>query len=242
MPPELAPGYFISVRTGLILRKKGAVVNEEMEALRKATTIEEPIVEPEPPAVTVEDLINYNRDHFDFDSVSSEFISQACNIFGGGILGTCCAVSDRLLTNMYHLVEQNTKNQQINFGCFMYSILQHAWNKERVKNAGVSNGFTRCIFEGKDETFKRKFQSLSSLTINGTYIFTWASHQAVIYKQFMQLLGATELYVGHNGRYPYDSNHEITIFIIDRVNSLPRFFEIHKDYLTQQYLTVNTQK
>lgn len=240
MPPELAPGYFISVRTGMILRKKGTVVNDDMEALRKSAQVEEP-THPIIPEVTVEDLINYNRDHFDFNNISTDFINSAIHIFGGGILGTCCGVSDRSLLYLDYIAS-NTVDNQIKFGCFIYSILQHGWNKARDKNAAIGNGFNAIILKDKPEDFKTKYYNMINLIINGTYIFTYATHQPLKYQAFMRLLGATEIHTGHNGRYPYDSGHDIYMYVIDRVNSLPRFFEIHKEYLTNQYLTNNNQK
>lgn len=224
----------------MILRKKGAVVNDDMEALRKSAQVEEP-TQPIIPEVTVEDLINYNRDHFDFDSISTEYINLATYIFGGGILGTCCAVSDRSLLYL-DVIASSTRENQIKFGCFIYSILQHGWNKSRTKNAPTGNGFNAIILKDKPQDFKNKYYTLSNLIINGTYIFTYASHQPSKYQEFMRLLGATEIHTGHNGRYPYDSGHDIYMYVIDRVNSLPRFFEIHKEYLTNQYLTNNNQK
>ena len=241
MPPELAPGYFISTRTGMILRKKRAAINGEMEVLRKSAKVEEPAPPPIIPEVTVEDLINYNRDHFDFDNISNDFINLATHIFGGGILGTCCAVSDRSLIYLDPITTLN-KEQQIKFGCFIYSILQHSWNKSRNKNAPTGNGFNSIILKDKPQEFKNKYYTLSNIIINGTYIFTYATHQPVRYQEFVKLLGATEIHTGHNGRYPYDSGHDIYMYVIDRINSLPRFFEIHKEYLTNQYLTNNNQR
>lgn len=245
MDIELPEGYFISARTGNILRKKSAPKTEIGEQLKLANNpkpISDPIiepVEPEPVIVSIEELIKHNTLNYDVDNAPNHFLTVMQNIMSAGSFSNCCGVGERGLLSISAVSINATTESIIDFGCFFYCIMEHAWNMQCVQYAATSNGIATLQKRLKNHA---RLDTIRNYYTLAAYVFTYAAHQNIQYKEFFKMMGATEVHVGYNPRYNYaEGNHDIYIYILDRINSMPRFFEQHRKYLTKKYLT-NNQK
>jgi len=245
MDIELPEGYFISARTGNILRKKSAPKTEIGEQLKLANNpkpISDPIieaVEPESVIVSIEELIKHNTLNYNVDNAPAHFFTVMRGIMSVGIFANCCGVGERGLPSIAPVSINVTTESMIDFGCFFYCIMEHAWNMQRVQYAPTSNGIATLQ---KRLQYPDRLDTIKNYYTLAAYVFTYAAHQRTRYRDFFKMMGATEVHVGYNPRYNYaEGNHDIYIYILDRINSMPRFFEQHREYLTKKYLT-NNQK
>lgn len=240
---QLPPGYFVSAIHGGILRKKSAPA-VDIESFLKAAT---PASEPEPviPEVTIEQLMDYNKNVYDpalmlpvFKNVLSTLMAKTCSV-------NCCAMAECSINNISSLGVLNDKfedlkHQAIEFGKFFYCLAQDAWGGKRGYRDVSTPGFTlKYKYYTSDNN---PFNVFRTYTMFSSFVFTHASHQQSEIREVLENLGCTVVNIGHNTRYPYDSGHQINIYILDRETAMRRFFELHRDYLTAEYLVAQNPK
>jgi len=239
---ELPPGYFISQKTGGILRKKDAKpvnLDEFLNSVGEVGTTQAP---PPPPEVSIKELMEFNRTVYDPSKKFNEFNSVLNTLLGRPILVSCCGVVECTLSNINNLFTlksesfKSLEDQYFEFGKFFYCLMQDAWTK------GTGNPLPGFTLKYTSYTSgENPFSKYGHYYMSSAYLFTHAAHQGIMYKDLFNALGVTGITIGHNSRYKYDSGHEITIYIIDRNNSMPKFFELHRERLTAEYLAAQTK-
>ena len=233
---KLPDGYFVS-KTGVILRKNGTPkVN-----IDKIIADDNPVIETQPiPEITIQQLMDFNKNVYDPTKYLSIFKQSLLNIVSQPLLSTCCGITKVHLTYISSLIElkpefKNLDDQIFEFGKMFYCLYQEGWCDNGRPKPGVQLKYESYSSENNP------FKFLSSYYISSAYLFTYASHQNTVFKKILESLGATAIGIGSNRRYDKDSNHKITIYVIDQKNSLPKFFELHRERLTAEYLAAQNK-
>lgn len=152
----------------------------------------------------------------------------------------CCAFGSCMLNTLSPLLGFVPATT---FGELLYNKWSIVWNSIILPSADTVAG--QLLREGKYtvgfSTNTGADLLLQGSVLNSGYVFAYASHQDIRYKEYLEAIGAISIDIGHNTRYAFNSGHHITIYILSREASAKKFFEIHKEFFTKKYSALTSQ-